>query len=46
MVDRCDELQRKSDRLSGEINSMVGCLLQEQSEYDTEREQLKALLGE
>ena len=46
VVDRCDELQRKSDRLSGEINSMVGCLLQEQSEYDTEREQLKALLGE
>lgn len=46
LEDRCDELQRKSGRLSGEINSMVGCLLQEQSEYDTEREQLKALLGE
>ena len=46
VVDRCDELQRKSDRVSGEINSMVGCLLHEQSEYDTEREQLKALLGE
>ena len=44
--DRCAELQAKSDRLSGEINSMVGGLLSEQSDADTEREQLQALLGE
>ena len=44
--DRCAELQAKSDRLTGEINSMVGGLLSEQSDADTEREQLQALLGE
>ena len=44
--DRCSELQAKSDRLSGEINSMVGGLLSEQSDADTEREQLQALLDE
>ena len=44
--DRCAELQAKSERLSGEINAMVGGLLSEQSEADTEREQLQALLGE
>ena len=44
--DRCTELQAKSERLSGEINSMVGGLLSEQSDADTEREQLQALLGE
>ena len=46
LEDRVAELQAKSDRLSGEINSMVGCLLSEQSEADTEREQLQALLDE
>ena len=44
--DRCSELQAKSERLSGEINSMVGGLLSEQSDADIEREQLQALLGE
>ena len=44
--DCCAELQAKSERLSGEINAMVGGLLSEQSEADTEREQLQALLGE
>ena len=46
LEDRVAELQAKSDRLSGEINSMVGGLLSEQSDADTEREQLQALLGE
>ena len=41
---RCDELQAKSNRLSGEINAMVGSLLSEQSAVDSEREQLQALL--
>lgn len=43
---RCDELQAKSDRLSREINAMVGSLLSEQSAVDTEREQLQVLLEE
>ena len=46
LEDRVAELQAKSDRLSGEINSMVGGLLSEQSDADTEREQLQALLDE
>ena len=44
--DRCAELQVKLDRLSGEINSMVGGLLSEQSDVDAEREQLQVMLGE
>ena len=44
--DRCSELQAKSERLSGEINSMVGGLLSEQSDADTEREQLQTPLSE
>lgn len=44
--DRCCQLQAKSDRLSGEINAMVGSLLSEQSAVDTEREQLQVLLEE
>ena len=44
--DRCAELQRTSDRLSAEINSMVGGLLAEQSDANSEHEQLQALLGE
>ena len=42
--DRCAELQAMSDRLSGEINSMLGGLLAEQSDADTECEQFQALL--
>ena len=44
--DRCAELQARSERLAAEINLMVGGLLSEQSDADTEREQLKSLLGE
>ena len=44
--DRVAELQARSEHLSGEINAMVGGLLSEQSDADSEREQLKSLLGE
>ena len=44
--DRCVELQAKSERLFGEINAMVGGLLSEQSDADTECEQFQALLGQ
>ena len=46
LEDRCAELQAKSDRLSGEINSMLGGLLAGQSDADTECEQFQALLGQ
>ena len=44
--DRVAELQARSERLSGEVNAMVGGLLSEQSDADSEREQLQALLSE
>ena len=46
VVERCVALRAKSASIGADINRMVGSLLEEQADVDSELEQLQALLDE